>query len=396
MLHSAVWVRYASLGLLALGVAGCAGNAVRPGGYQSFATHHYSPPPGPPSDPWGPYIREASTRFRVPEKWIRAVMRQESGGQEDITSSAGAMGLMQVMPATYAQLAAQYGLGNDPYEPHDNMMAGTAYLRQMYDRFGSPGFLAAYNAGPGRMGAYVAGVGDLPDETVNYVAAISPHLGGDIAPSGPLAGPLASARRYAGGCDPNAAYDPSRPCAPAPMVVAAAPVMRPAPILINAPPCDPDAAYDPTRTCRDVPSPIGGSALASAAPPCDPNAAYDPRRLCRMLPQPPDPPPVLQMATAIIPPPPLAPHPAENTGIWAIEVGIYPHATTANDVAAAARASLPDVLGDARITVAPTAPFGGAPLYRARLTALSLLAARTACGKLSARGLGCSLVLAGR
>jgi hypothetical protein len=337
-------------------------------------------------------------------------MRQESGGQEDITSSAGAMGLMQVMPATYAQLASQYGLGNDPYEPHDNMMAGTAYLRQMYDRYGSPRFLAAYNAGPGRVDAYLARGGSLPDETVNYVAAISPHLGTEFASSVPIGGGPTGG---ASGCDPNAAYDPRRPCRSAPSVQATvtpvatriAPRIAPGPpILINAPPCDPDVAYDPSRACRDVPSAMPNSALASNVAPCDPDAAYDPRQVCRPVPQLPAPPmPVMQLARAELPrstlPPPAMPRSVPNLdhmgGTWAIEVGVYPRSTQANDVAVAARSRLPDLLAGARINVAPTTPFGGAALYRAQLTSLSLLTARTACGKLTQSGLGCTLVLPG-
>jgi D-alanyl-D-alanine carboxypeptidase len=118
---------------------------------------HYYPPPGPPEDPWGPYIREAAARFRVPGHWVRAVMHQESGGEQQATSSVGAMGLMQVMPATYEELRARYQLGDDPYDPHNNILAGTAYIREMYDRFGAPGFLAAYNAGPDRVDSYLAG-----------------------------------------------------------------------------------------------------------------------------------------------------------------------------------------------------------------------------------------------
>ena len=116
--------------------------------------------PGPADDPWGPYIAEASKRFDVPERWIREVMRQESGGRlfgrngDLVTSHAGAMGLMQVMPGTYDELRVRYpDLGDDPYDPHNNILAGTAYLREMYDIYGSPGFLAAYNAGPGRVEA---------------------------------------------------------------------------------------------------------------------------------------------------------------------------------------------------------------------------------------------------
>ncbi len=101
------------------------------------------------------FIDEASNRFSIPEVWIRAVMAAESGGQtvldgRPITSSAGAMGLMQVMPETYAEMRLRYGLGADPYDPHDNILAGVAYLRAMYDRYGYPGIFAAYNAGPAR------------------------------------------------------------------------------------------------------------------------------------------------------------------------------------------------------------------------------------------------------
>jgi len=137
--------------------------------------------PGPPSDPWGPYIHEASARFDIPEPWIRALMRQESGGSlyrngRLITSSAGAMGLMQVMPATYAELRARHNLGPDPFDPHDNIMAGVGYMREMYDIYGNPGFLAAYNAGPNRLDDYLANQRALPDETRHYVAVIGPAL----------------------------------------------------------------------------------------------------------------------------------------------------------------------------------------------------------------------------
>ena len=136
-------------------------------------------PPGSASDPWGPYIREASARFDVPERWIREVMRQESGGRISATSRVGAMGLLQLMPGTYAELNAKHGLGDDPYHPWSNMMAGTAYIREMYDLYGSPGFLAAYNGGPRRLENYLWAGGRMPDETRNYVARIGPRLSGE-------------------------------------------------------------------------------------------------------------------------------------------------------------------------------------------------------------------------
>ena len=123
----------------------------------------------------------------MPQQWIREVMRQESDGQEQAVSSAGAMGLMQIMPDTFDELRKRYALGADPFEPHDNIMAGAAYIREMYDRYGAPGFLAAYNAGPYRLEGYLGGGDPLPDETVNYVASIAPRLGGSVPMTGPLA-----------------------------------------------------------------------------------------------------------------------------------------------------------------------------------------------------------------
>ena len=135
-------------------------------------------PPGSASDPWGPYIKEASARFDVPERWIREVMRQESGGRITATSRVGAMGLLQLMPGTYAEMNAKYGLGDDPYHPWANLMAGTAYIREMYQLYGSPGFLAAYNGGPRRLENYLWAGGRMPDETRNYVARIGPRIAG--------------------------------------------------------------------------------------------------------------------------------------------------------------------------------------------------------------------------
>jgi len=123
------------------------------------------------------FVTEASQRFGVPDTWIRAVMQVESAGDSNSTSSAGAMGLMQVMPQTYAMLRARLGLGANPYDPHDNIVAGAAYLREMHDRYGSTGFLAAYNAGPGRFEEFRAGVRPLPAETVHYLARLNPMLG---------------------------------------------------------------------------------------------------------------------------------------------------------------------------------------------------------------------------
>jgi hypothetical protein len=93
-----------------------------------------------------------------------------------LRSSKGTMGLMQIMPKTWTELRARYGLGADPYDPHDNILAGAAYIRELYDRYGAPGFLAAYNAGPGRYGRHLATGRPLPHETQAYVAALAPMI----------------------------------------------------------------------------------------------------------------------------------------------------------------------------------------------------------------------------
>jgi hypothetical protein len=130
-----------------------------------------------------PYIAEASTRFRIPEAWIRAVLAAESAHDVRAVSSAGAMGLMQVMPDTWAELRDRHGLGDDPFDPRDNILAGVAYLREMLDRYGTiGGMLAAYNAGPTWYDEYVASGRPLPAETRAYVAALAPILGGKPLP----------------------------------------------------------------------------------------------------------------------------------------------------------------------------------------------------------------------
>ena len=136
-------------------------------------------------NPHAAFVTEASQRFGIPEHWIRSVRRVESAGDVRALSSAGAMGLMQVMPVTWTELRTRYGLGRDPFDPRDNILAGTAYLREMYDRYGSPGFLAAYNAGPGRYEEYLAGR-PLPAETRAYLATLAPMIGvGNVSPATP-------------------------------------------------------------------------------------------------------------------------------------------------------------------------------------------------------------------
>jgi soluble lytic murein transglycosylase-like protein len=129
-------------------------------------------------DPYAAFVTEASRRFGVPERSIRAIMRVESDGKQRARSSKGAMGLMQIMPGTWTELRSRYRLGIDPYDPRDNILAGTAYIRELSDRYGAPGFLAAYNAGPGRYKRHLATGQPLPEETQAYVTTLAPMISG--------------------------------------------------------------------------------------------------------------------------------------------------------------------------------------------------------------------------
>lgn len=163
-------------------------------------------------DRWRSCIASASTRFGVPMRWIERVMRAESGGRttlggRPIRSRAGAIGLMQLMPETWAEMRARLGLGIDPDNPCDNILAGTLYLRLMYDRFGYPGLFAAYNAGPRRYAAYLAGRTALPRETIAYLDTVS---GGDplrLAPTALPPPPSLFAIRHAGSAGPEPTAD---------------------------------------------------------------------------------------------------------------------------------------------------------------------------------------------
>ncbi len=346
------------------------------------------------------------------------------------------MGLMQVMPDTYDGLRMRYGLSEETFDPHNNILAGTAYLREMYDRFGSPGFLAAYNAGPNRLDRYLNSGTPLPTETVNYVASIAPLLGSDTPMSGPLAVYAGGAtvtrafyRPTPAGCDPDAAYDPRRPCTPmAPAVVQTVAAAAPAPYVSTD--CDPDAAYDPTRRCRPAPiAPAGVQAVAAAAPApyvstdCDPDAAYDPTRPCRPAPiaqagppmvapvvaQPLAPPasrPTVRYATEMRP---LQERMAQPTGFapaafapgapsgpppghWMIQVGAFATLSTAEGAAERARAVAPDLLDRTKIELPATAPLGAQVAFRARLSGLSAQAAAQACSRLAGQGMACITV----
>jgi len=131
---------------------------------------------------WDAVITEASQRFHVPKAWIRAVMAHESGGRtmlgEDrpIISRAGAVGLMQVLPETYDEMAVAHKLGANPFDARDNIMAGTAYLRWLHQKYGYPAMFAAYNAGPGKLEDHLEHGVRLPAETRAYVGGITKTL----------------------------------------------------------------------------------------------------------------------------------------------------------------------------------------------------------------------------
>lgn len=161
--------------LLSLGCATAQSAAQSPPPTTRAATH-----------PYAAFITEGAQRFGIPEHWIVAVMRVESAGDVRALSSAGAMGLMQVMPDTWAGLRSRHDLGRDPYDPRDNILAGTAYLREMWDRYGDvAAMLAAYNAGPGRYDEHLATGRTLPAETRAYVAMLAPVFGSATAPDVP-------------------------------------------------------------------------------------------------------------------------------------------------------------------------------------------------------------------
>ena len=381
--------------MVLVALAGCGSHPAHHARTQYNPSRYY-PPPGTASDPWGPYIREASGRFGVPEQWVRRVMKQESGGQEDVISWAGAMGLMQVMPDTYDGLRDRYHLGDDPFDPHNNILAGTAYLREMYDRFGAPGFLAAYNAGPSRLDKYLNNGTPLPVETVNYVAAIAPQLGSDRPMSGPLAVYAGGTTRLAArptpaGCDPDAAYNPNRPCTPLrPSLVRQVAVVPPAagtqqmgamqPVRVAQQTeavqpmgaCDPDAAYDPIHPCR--PAPLAARSIYQPPPRRSSEYAMAARPLQESAVQ------------------PAAFKPWEPAGRWAVQVGAFANLGTAQAAAEHARSIAPDLLATAKIELPATTPFGNQTAFRARLFGLTQAAATDACARLSSRGTPCLTV----
>jgi hypothetical protein len=419
--------------------------------YLSHAAHNYNPP-GPASDPWGPYINMAAAHFDVPAMWIRQVMRVESGGHEYsggqlIVSSAGAMGLMQLEPGTYQEMAERYGLGNDPFNPYDNIMAGAAYIHEMYQVYGSPGFLAAYNAGPGRLDSFINYHRPLPDETKNYVAMIAPNIDGyypqrrsaadelalNTEPMGSNGGILPS------GFSPEAP-SPSQLSAPV-QIASLAPVSvpddgsGPAPVSVPISSIMPQVAQIQSTQVQSAPIQSAPVQMASIQPPppvqaaavqatpmqappvrmASASALYVPHTL------PPPPPPMVHTAPVMVasnslPPPPYSlptppPAPSQrnfslipsamadtpavqnvsfNSGghSWGIQVGAYDSSSNAKAALGMAELTGANMLTKAQPMVM-TIHAQGKLKYRARFVGLQHDEAVNACNRLSGGPTGC-------
>jgi hypothetical protein len=330
--------------------------------YLDHAAGNYRPP-GPPSDPWGPYINIAAQRFDVPSRWIRKVMQAESGGHEYIggqltVSDAGAIGLMQLEPETYQEMAARYGLGSDPFNPYDNIMAGTAYIHEMYEVYGSPGFLAAYDAGPGRLDSYMNNGRSLPRETANYVAMIAPEIQGYYPSHRSEADQLALNTLPAGVSTgilpanfvPNAPgpEQPDQPAAPEEQVAALAP--------------------EPTVSeAVDAPEPT------FTRPPPQPRPSFS----------------IIPAAMADTPPPETA-SPAIQPGHigWAIQVGAYNSASNANAAIGLAELSAVQMLMNGHPVIV-SYHVAGHTKFRARVVGLPHSDAVNACARLLSGPTGC-------
>ena len=410
------WQLFGSMVLIS-GLAACAGPVSQVPATEEAAQYreqarHYYQPPGPTWDPWGPYVREASARFDVPESWIRAVMHQESGGHEFAVSTPGAMGLMQLMPMTYDELREQDDLGDDPYDPHNNVLAGTAYLRQMYDIYGSPGFLAAYDAGPGRLEDYLTRDRPLPAETRQYVAIIGRQIAfdsprnrsqadlmamnharpdyelarNDHPPTNPAltrSVELAWARRT---------NEASSEAAGEVAEIAPAPVIRPertanAVRVAWAQRGTAEPIYAPVRSIRDVtrgqaavqladrrmisrPSPELANSVAEAP---EVATATSSRRMRFRL--------VNTAVAETMPWHASGLRDTSKTGSWAIQIGAFGSAAAAGSATGSARAKEAGLLAHALVDVATVQNRRG-NLYRARFVGLSRAVAEQACGHL--------------
>jgi cell division protein FtsN len=375
--------------------------------YISHAAGNYKPP-GPASDPWGPYINIAAQKFDVPARWIRQVMQVESGGHEYIdgqltVSSAGAMGLMQLEPETYQEMAARYSLGADPFNPYNNIMAGTAYIHEMYQVYGSPGFLAAYNAGPGRVDSFMNYNKPLPQETTHYVAMIAPAIQGYYPRNRSQADQLALNTEPAGvstgilppGFNPDAPQRaPDTPSAPVQLAMLAPPAVpeteqdssiyaQPVTASPATPPPAPapaytqQAAYTPpaynTSQVAQTPLPMSTPAPAPAPVQSAPKPSFS----------------LIPSAMADTPPPQqqIQPVTAGHTG-WAVQVGAYNTPSNANAAIGMAELTAVQMLMHGHPVIVSVHTSTGTK-YRARVTNLPHDDAVNACNRLASGPTGC-------
>ena len=273
------------------------------------------------------------------------------------------MGLMQVMPETYEELRDRYNLGDDPYDPHDNILAGTAYLREMYDIYGAPGFLAAYNAGPRRLDDYLANNRPLPDETRRYVAMIGPNIVGSYP------NVRSPAEDYAMNALPVSIPPGTRYGRGA--VQVAASNRAPVQLANNR---GTSGGRVPSRSAVEV---------AQLAEPSRPVVQLQPQQSA--LATPPSPPPsrggfrLIQPAVAETVPMHRG---GSASGQWAIQVGAYSSEGLAQAALGTARERARSELSVARTSVSGVHQ-GRATLYRARLTGLSRDSAVQACERLA-------------
>ncbi len=228
-------------------------------------------PPGPPSDPWGPWIRQASQRFDVPEARIREVMRQESGGRPNVTSRAGAMGLMQVMPGTYRELQARYGLGPTPTTRGTASWPGRPTSARCTTSTAIPASLPPTTPAPAALRTISGAAAACLARRGTYVARIAPRIAGISRPAG-------AARNLR--CRRDPLRHPARP-PPGDRAVMLAlrdqrspPATRPRGRAGGADgrlPRGVVVAMEPIEDGRPVPAPaLAGRAVALADPPSEP------------------------------------------------------------------------------------------------------------------------------
>lgn len=381
------------LGLTVAGLAllaGCsspnrAAQGPSTGYYVAHAAGDYRAP-GPAGDPWGPYINLASNRFDVPQQWIRQVMQVESGGNEYMNgrltvSPAGAMGLMQLEPETYQEMANRYGLGSDPFNPYDNIMAGTAYIHEMYQVYGCPGFLAAYNAGPGRLDSYMDYHEPLPSETVNYVAMIAPGIEGYYPQHRSEADQLALntlPAREAPGLLPAGFTPDAAPVAPMPGPAPDSPSNPIAPVAVAAlsPPAESEIA-------ENTPPPVSSEPMAQPLPPPLPTQVA--------APAPPPRPSFSIIPSAMADTPPRTFEASAPQGGWAIQVGAYGSAEKAKAALGIAELSAVQMLMQGQPMVVEVHEAAGT-IYRARVVQLPHAQAINACSRLANGPTGCEIL----